>query len=128
MTPNSKDRLLSHPLTQRQIEAASRFWLEGWESPELTQLKKAFPERHDAIRVKAIVLNTLYSTNVIAISKVAMVLEKLLDETTTTGPLLVEDLVARIKEEVTGRAHYSFVSKFGHFFIDPSLPITGQLR
>jgi hypothetical protein len=51
---------LAQPLTQSQIDAASRFWSGGWESKEFLQLKQAFPGRHDAIRVKAIVLNTLY--------------------------------------------------------------------
>src|SRR5271156_1264335 len=108
---------LAQPLTQTQIDAASRFWAGGWESEELTQLKQAFPERHDAIRVKAIVLNTLYGTNIIAIYKVAGLLEELLKETHATGPLLVEELVDSIKK-ITGRAHYSFVAKFGHFFVD----------
>ena len=113
---------LAQPLAQSQIEAASRFWAGGWESKELAQLKQAFPERHDATRIKAIVLNTLYGTNVIAIYKVAGLLEKLLKEARTTGPLLVEELVDGMKK-VTGRAHYSFVAKFGHFFVDSNLPI-----
>jgi hypothetical protein len=117
MTPT-----LAQPLTQSQIDAASKFWAAGWESEELAQLKQAFPERHDAIRVKAIVMNTLYGTNIIAIYKVARLLERLLEETRTTGPPLVEELVEGIKK-VTGRAHYSFVAKFGHFFIDSNLPI-----
>jgi len=53
---------LAQPLSQIQIDAACRFWAGGWESKELAQLKRAFPERCDAIRVKAIVLNTLYGT------------------------------------------------------------------
>jgi hypothetical protein len=74
---------LAQPLTQSQIDAASRFWaVGGWESKEIVQLKQAFPERHDAIRVKAIVLNTLYGTNVIAIYKVAGLLEILLEKPT----------------------------------------------
>ena len=114
---------LAQPLTQSQIDAASRFWAAGgWESKELVQLKQAFPERHDAIRIKAIVLNTLYGTRVIAIYKVAGLLEILLEKTHTTGPLLVEELVDGIKK-VTRRAHYSFVAKFGHFFVDSNLPI-----
>jgi hypothetical protein len=116
-------RTLVQPLTQRQIEAASTFWGGGWESEELVQLKNAFPDRLEAIPVKAIVLNELYGTNVIAIYKVAKRLEELLRETSTTGPLLVEELVEDINKKVTGRNHYSFVAKFGHFFIDSSLPI-----
>jgi hypothetical protein len=114
---------LAQPLTQSQINAASTFWANGWESKELAQLKQCFPGRYDAIPLKAIVLNTLYTTNVIAIYKVAGLLETLLPETRTTGPLLVEELVDAIKEKVTGRAHHVFVAKFGHFFIDPNLPI-----
>jgi hypothetical protein len=113
---------LAQSLTQSQIDAVSKFYPGGLESEELTQLKQAFPERHTAIRVKAIVLNTLYGTNIIAIYKVAGLLQKLLKETRTTGPLLVEELVDGIKK-VTGRAHYSFVAKFGHFFVDSNLPI-----
>ncbi|MGA3258127.1 MAG: hypothetical protein ABSE35_04555 [Bryobacteraceae bacterium] len=114
---------MAQPLTQTQIEAASRFWASGWESKELAQLKQAFPGRGDGIRVKAIVLNTLYGTNVIAIYKVAGLLEELLLEgSCATGPSLVEELVERIKKK-TGRGHYSFVSKFGHFFVDSNLPV-----
>jgi hypothetical protein len=113
---------LAEPLTHTQIDAASRFWAGGWESEELAQLKQAFPERYDAIRIKAIVLNTLYGTHVIAIYKVAGLFEKLLEGTRATGPLLVEELVDGIKK-MTGRAYYSFVAKFGHFFVDSNLPI-----
>jgi hypothetical protein len=120
---NRMPSTLAQPLTQSQIDAASRFWASGWESKELVQLKQAFPERHDAITVKAIVLNTLYGTRVIEIYKVAAHLEMLLEKTHTTGPILVEELVDGIKKEVTGRAHYSFVAKFGHFFVDSKLPI-----
>jgi hypothetical protein len=114
---------LAQPLTQTQIDAASKFWAAGWESEELAQLKKAFPGCLDAVRIKAIVLNELYGTNVIAIYKVAGLLEKLLQETRTIGPLLVEEFVGEIKTKITGRAHYSFVAKFGHFFVDSNLPI-----
>lgn len=51
-------------------------------------------------------LNTLYGTNVIAIYKAAGILEKLLKETPTTGPLLVEELVDGIKK-VKSRAHHT---------------------
>jgi hypothetical protein len=39
---------LAQPLTQTQIDAASRFWADGWESKELAQLKQAF--RNDTTR------------------------------------------------------------------------------
>ena len=114
---------LAQPLTQSQIDAASNFWGGKLVDEEFDQLKKAFPDRLEAIRIKAIVLNELYGTNVIAIYKVAKRLEELLKLTTTTGPLLVVELVEDLKKNVTRRAHYSFVAKFGHFFIDSNLPI-----
>jgi len=112
---------LAHPLAQSQIDAASRF-LAGWESEELVQLKESFPERYEAFRIKAIVLNALFHTNVIAIYEVSALLEKLLKETDTAGPPLVEELVHGI-EKSWRRAHYSFVAKFCHFFVDSNLPI-----
>ncbi len=120
---------LARPLTQSQIDAASKFWPDDGESKDpLIQLKTAFPGCLEAIPIKAIVLNQLFGTHVIAISKVAEHLEKLLKETSTAGPLLVEELVENIKKEIIrqngkGREHYSFAAKFGHFFIDSNLPI-----
>ena len=67
-------------------------------------------------------LNTLYGIHVIAIYKVAELLEELLEKTHTTGPLLVEELVEGIKKK-RGLAYYVFVAKFGHFFVDSNLPI-----
>lgn len=118
---------LSQPLAQAQIDAATAFWARGWETPEFVQLKQAFPERLKAIRIKAIVLNALYGTNVMAIAEVSerlerLLLEKLPPSTRTTGPALVEELVEGL-QRVTGRAHYSFVAKYAHFFIDSNLPI-----
>jgi hypothetical protein len=56
------------------------------------------PNSQDAVKLKAVVLNTLYGTNVIAISKVAECLERTLDANHSTGPNLVEELVAEIKK------------------------------
>lgn len=114
---------LAKPLAQSQIDAASRFWKEGWESKEFAQLKEAFPNPDDAVRIKAIVVNTLYGTKIFAITKVADCVERVLRTSHPTGPDLVEQLVAEIREEVTNRNNYSFVSKYAHFFIDLSLPI-----
>lgn len=116
--------MLAISLTNSQIEAASEFWREkgGWETKEFLQLKQCFPNFQDAVKLKAVVLNTLYGTNVIAISKVAECLERTLDANHSTGPNLVEELVAEIKK-ITNRDHYVFVAKFAHFFITPELPI-----
>ncbi|HMD97572.1 MAG TPA: hypothetical protein VKM93_09625 [Terriglobia bacterium] len=116
---------LAVPLLNSQIEAASRFWSEGWESKELVQLKQVFPKPLEAIKLKAVVLNVLYGTNIMAILRVGQCLEEKLKATNTTGPDLVEELVTEISA-VTNRKHYSFVAKFAHFFIDPDLPILDQ--
>jgi hypothetical protein len=118
--------VLAMPLSNSQIEAASKFWEDGgWETKELVQLKQVFPKSQDAVKLKAVVLNTLYGTNIIAISNVAERLERLLNANHSTGPDLVEELVAEIKN-VTKRRHYSCVAKFAHFFVNPDLPILDQ--
>jgi len=118
--------MLAMPLSRNQIDAASKFWGNGsWDTKELVQLKQVFPNPQDAVMLKAIVLNTLYGTNIIAISKVAKRLEELLNANHSTGPDLVEELVAEIRN-VTKRRHYSFVAKFAHFFINADLPILDQ--
>ena len=87
---------LAVPLLNSQIEAASRFWSEGWESKELVQLKQVFPKPLEAIKLKAVVLNVLYGTYIMAILRVGQCLEEKLKATNTTGPDLVEELVAEI--------------------------------
>lgn len=113
---------LALPLLSSQIKAAAKFWENGWESQEIVQLKHVFPNSQDAIKVKAIVLNALYGTNIIAISKVADCVKAVLKTNHSTGPDLVEELVTEI-ERITKRRHYSFAAKYAHFFIDSDLPI-----
>ena len=118
----TETRKLAMPLLSSQIDAAARFWKNGWESQEIVQLKQVFPNSQDAIKVKAIVLNALYGTNIIAISKVADCVERVLKANHSTGPNLVEELVAEICR-ITNRRHYSFAAKYAHFFVDSDLPI-----
>lgn len=114
---------LAIPLKQSQIDAAKEFWKEdGWESKEFEQLRTAFPNPLDAVRIKAIVLNDLYGTNIIAITQAADRVERVLRADLWTGPDLVEQLVNEIRE-VTNRNNYSFSAKYVHFFVDPNLPI-----
>lgn len=116
--------MLEKPLSMKQIEAAAEFWKDGgWEASEFDQLRKCFPRPQDGVTVKAIVLNALYGTNVIAISKVAKCLETMLNEAYSTGPDLVEEFVAEIKKKVTNKENYSFAAKFAHFFTNRELPI-----
>jgi hypothetical protein len=113
---------LAIPLKQSQIDAAKKFWAGGWESKEFEQLRTAFPNPLDAVRIKAIVLNALYGTNIIAISRVADRVELVLKTNRLTGAALVERRVSEIRG-VTKRGEYSFAAKYAHFFIDSSLPI-----
>jgi len=113
---------LAIPLKQSQIDAAAEFWAGGWESKEFEQLRMAFPNPLDAVRIKAIVLNALYRTNIIAIAQVADRVERVLRANQWTGRDLVEQLVNEIRG-VTKRSNYSFAAKYAHFFIDSTLPI-----
>jgi hypothetical protein len=118
--------MLAIPLLSSQIEAACKF-REGvdWETKELSQLKQCFPGPLDAVKLKAVAVNTFYGTNVFAIVKVAKRLEEVLKTAHSVGPSLVEELVAEMKS-VTNRQHYSFAAKYAHFFIDSNLPILDQ--
>lgn len=113
---------LAIPLKQAQIDAATAFWAGGWESKEFEQLRTAFPNPLEAVRIKAIVLNALYGTNIIAIAKAADRVERVLKANQWTGSDLVEQLVSEIRG-VTKRSNYSFAAKYAHFFVDSSLPI-----
>ena len=113
---------LAIPLKQSQIDAARAFWADGWESNEFEQLREAFPSPNGAVKIKAIVLNALYGTNILAIEKVAKRVEEFLKVNELAGTDLVEQLVKEIRG-VTGQDNYSFAAKYAHFFIDPTLPI-----
>jgi len=90
--------LLAKPLAKSQLEAASKFWKEGgWETKEFVQLTDRFPSSREAVTIKAIVLNALYGTHIIAISRVADHLESKLSPNHSTGPGWVEEAVAEIK-------------------------------
>ena len=116
---------LAIPLSQSQIDAAAEFWKKngGAETPDVfSQIRKAFPGLSEAVTVKAIVLNELYGTNIIAIQKVADCVEQVLKRDHSTGPELVEELVTEIWP-ITKQHNHSFASKYAHFFIDSTLPI-----
>ena len=114
---------LAIPLNQGQINAATEFWKKngGWKTPEFDQINRVFPIR-EAVRLKAILLNALYATNIFAIEAVGDCVQRVLDRVHSTGPDLVEELVVEI-QEVTKQNNHVFAAKYAHFFIDPSLPI-----
>jgi hypothetical protein len=114
---------LAIPLKQSQIASATEFWEKsGWESKEFAQLRVAFPNPLDAVKIKAIVVNELYGTNIIAIAQVADRVERVLIDSQCTGADLVEQLVNEMRG-ITKKSHYSFAAKYAHFFVDSSLPI-----
>jgi hypothetical protein len=113
---------LKIPLRQGQIDAANRFWANGWGSKELERIRSAFPNRLDAVKIKAIVLNVVYRTNIIAIEQAADCVEQVLKASQLNGPDLVEEMVTEIRG-VTKRNNYSFAAKYAHFFVDPTFPI-----
>jgi hypothetical protein len=116
-------RRLERPLLSSQIEAAACFWAKGgWETKEMAQLKRAFPNYQEAVKLKAITINALFGTNIIAISKVGDCIEQFLKTNQSTGSDFVEELVAEIKK-ITNKQHHSFAAKYAHFFINPELPI-----
>ncbi len=124
----SEIQQLAVPLSQSQIDAAVDFWKKkgSAETPDgldpFSQIRKAFPNLAEAVTIKAIVLNELYSTNIIAIQKVADCVEQVLKRSHPTGSELVEELVTEIWP-VTKQNNHSFAAKYAHFFIDSSLPI-----
>jgi len=124
--------MLAKPLTNSQIQAACKFWKDGhWEVEAFAQLRQCFPKPQEAVTLKAVAVNTLYSAGVRPIARVAQYLEKRLGSGSPypTGPELVSDFVKEIADlKLTKRDnHYHvFVSKFAHFFINPDLPILDQ--
>lgn len=121
-SPMHVKRQLAIPLEQRQVNAAWEFWKDAWESQDFATIKAAFPKALDAIRIKAIVLNALYATRIIAIAQAADRVERVLKTNQSTGADLVEALVNEI-HEVTKRGEYSFAAKYTHFFVDSAVPI-----
>jgi hypothetical protein len=114
---------LAVPLSQSQIDAAIDFWKKGgWETPEILQIKKVFPSCDEAIGVKAMAINALYGTNIRAITVAGECIKRVLNRVHASGPELVEELVAEMKEKLN-RNNYSFAAKYAHFFIDSTLPI-----
>src|ERR1035441_2765405 len=88
---------LAIPLKQSQIDAANEVWNGRWESEDFKQLRMAFPNPLVAVRIKAIVLNALYRTNIIAIAQAADRVERVLRANQWTGRDLVEQLVSEIR-------------------------------
>jgi hypothetical protein len=119
---------LAVPLSLEQIDVANSLHArsERWRHVDqaLDQLRDALPGfRPEITLVKAVAINALYGTNVLAISRVAEHVTEVLEHTdvATAEPALVEELAAVPQGggEQRPRRRHSFASKFAHFFIEP---------
>jgi len=119
---------LSHPLCQAQVDAANALHarLTGWQRADavLAALAQHFPSNTSESDVlpKAIVLNSLYATRVLAIQAMAKhVAEVLTDAGDQPGVEVVEEIAwlrGLGKDRDKSRRFLSFASKYCHFFVD----------
>ncbi len=113
-------------LDRSQIEAALRLFesMEQWKRTDraLALLADRFPT-HDpeSVLLKASVLNSLYSTGVLAIVRMAEHMASVLEgiDTATVGPEVIEDLAVlpALDAGAKPRHNVSLASKYAHIFI-----------
>lgn len=114
-------------ILDRHIEAGQRLhtMVPSWGTTDeaLNAVAKNFPERDlSSCLVKVVTVNSLYSTNVYAVWRMAEhVQQVLMDPQRPSGPELVDCIAA-----LGNRNHRSFASKYTHFFIDSGFPILDQ--
>jgi hypothetical protein len=118
---------LAVPLQIEKIEAASRLHerLEQWRLADvaLRLLADRCPSfAPDACLLKVVAVNALYGTNVYATTRMAKHVASVLAlaDLRTAGAELVERLadLPRTEGQKRQRHHYSFASKFAHFFVE----------
>jgi hypothetical protein len=119
---------LAIPLESNQIAAAKLLHqrLEQWQMTDtaLAALGAQFPgfAPHETL-LKVTAINALYGTNVYAVPRLAKHVANVMAQSQiwSLGPELVEQLaVPRSIGDIKGRRHYSFASKFAHFFVNPN--------
>jgi len=119
-------KTLAVPLTSDQIEAAGRLYLQlqQWRLSEaaLDALAERFTGfSEEAVLLKVVTVNSLYGTNVLALSRMAAHINGILARTNVSiaGPELVEQIaLLRGQDGKASKRHHSFASKFAHFFLD----------
>jgi hypothetical protein len=87
-------------------------------------------DESQATLAKTAVLNQLYSTNVMAVSRMASHIERLSEDAGLSRDDFVETVskIAALDGEDSKRKHWVFASKYAHFFIDPDkFPIYDRL-
>ena len=103
------DRLPQWCLADRALAALAQR-LPGWTPEEVV--------------VKAVTVNSLYGTNVFAIMRMAEHIVTIMAAAGSHLPSVeLVEAIARLPKPNAGakdRSHWSFASKFAHFFIDPS--------
>src|SRR5258705_4869957 len=114
------------PLTANQIAAAKeirsrlRYWQEA--DAALRKLAVALPGFDaEAALLKVAAINTLYGTNLYAFQRMAKHIEKVMGgaRRPNLSPALVERIAAvPARTGQQPRRHFSFASKFCHFFVD----------
>lgn len=118
---------LAIPLTRRQVDAADRLHarMRQWQAADraLQAVAEQFREFDLTVSlVKVVCLNSLYGTNVYAIHRMAAHIARVMGEIerSTAGIELVERIATLPKAgaDEEPRQHWSFASKFCHFFID----------
>ena len=112
---------LAVPLTQPQIEAASRLYYdhcEFWKTTDaaLDSLARAYPDLDLASSLlKVAALDSLYYTQVWSRAKMARHIQRVLQETEASScSLSLVEKLANVPG--LGRNFRSFASKFAHFF------------
>lgn len=111
-----------YAVSSEMIDAAGAFYrnrLPNWQLAERTvdRLHGLYP-RFDqgSCQIKAIVLNELYSTSIIAVKEMAQHVFVILNDPSQHRDNTLVERIARFP--VSGDSHISFASKFCHFFIN----------
>ena len=115
------------PLTQEQVDAADQLQskLKGWKLYEgiLRDLADRFPSNCDLAHVlpKAITLNALYATGILAIQQMARHITNVAESSSDYSRPEFADEIARLTNlgpQRKTRNCLSFASKYCHFFVD----------
>jgi len=112
---------MSRPLLQSQLEAATHIYRSCMKTWRATN--EALGLLHDRLPgfslevtlLKVAAINQLYATHVYAVTTMAKHVVDIMRD----RPAEPAEVVARIANLGKGRKHWSFASKFAHFFVDP---------
>jgi hypothetical protein len=127
---------LAVPLSHAQVEAANQLYqryLVGWQRYDrvLYALREHFPSNKDleCVLPKAVTLNQLYGTHVLAITGMAGHIVEVLGHEPDPPDLGVVEKIAWLPEAgANGMRFRSFASKYCHFFINADrFPILDEL-